>query len=80
MNKRINVILPDETLRLVDRIAGKGSRSRLIDLAVCQYLEHKNRQNLRMLLEQGAKNRAARDLELAQDWFAIDEQAWPKRK
>ena len=31
VNQRINVSLPEETLRLLDRVAGKGDRSRLID-------------------------------------------------
>ncbi len=38
MHKRINVTLPEETLRAIDRVAGDGQRSRLIDFAVRRFL------------------------------------------
>ena len=31
MSKRINIVLPDETLAVLDRVAAKGARSRFID-------------------------------------------------
>jgi metal-responsive CopG/Arc/MetJ family transcriptional regulator len=39
MSKRINVILPDATVAVLDRIASKGSRSRLISQAVLHYVK-----------------------------------------
>ena len=33
MNKRLNITLPEQTVRLMDRVAGKGQRSSLIDRA-----------------------------------------------
>ena len=81
MNRRINITLSEDTLRIMDRVAGKGSRSRLIDHAVREYVAQKNRQSLRKLLAEGAARRAERDRELTQEWFAIDERAWDgKRK
>ena len=38
MYKRINITLPESTVRLMERVAGKGERSRLVDDAVKQYL------------------------------------------
>lgn len=79
MNKRLNITLPQETVRLMDRIAGKGQRSRLIDQAVHHYVEQEGRSNLRKRLQEGARARAERDLQLAAEWFAIDE-ALPKTR
>jgi len=31
MNKRLNITLPEQTARLIDRVAGKGRRSSLIN-------------------------------------------------
>jgi metal-responsive CopG/Arc/MetJ family transcriptional regulator len=38
MSKRINVILPEETVRVLDRVSSKGDRSRLISAAVLYYV------------------------------------------
>ena len=73
MNRRLNITLPQETVRLMDRIAGKGQQSRLIDQAVHHYVEQKSRNLLRKRLQEGARARAERDLQLAAEWFAIDD-------
>ena len=39
MSKRINIILPDKTVAVLDRVASKGTRSRFIDRAVRHYVE-----------------------------------------
>lgn len=39
MHRRINITLPEETVRLIDRVAAKGDRSRLIDEAVRHYVQ-----------------------------------------
>jgi metal-responsive CopG/Arc/MetJ family transcriptional regulator len=36
MSKRINIILPDKTVAVLDRVTTKGNRSRFIDRAVRQ--------------------------------------------
>ncbi len=74
MRKRINVTLPEETLRLIDRVVQPGQRSRLINEAVQHYVEAKGRANLREQLREGAVRRAERDLEIAQEWFG--DEAW----
>jgi CopG family transcriptional regulator/antitoxin EndoAI len=79
MNKRLNITLPEQTVRLMDRVAGKGQRSRLIDQAVHRYVEKEGRTNLRKRLQEGARARAERDLQLAAEWFAVDE-ALPKTR
>jgi CopG family transcriptional regulator / antitoxin EndoAI len=80
MTKRINIVLPDETLRLLDKVAPRGNRSRLISEAVRHYLTSRARRNLAARMKQGAMADAQRDLEIAQEWFSVDEEAWqPKR-
>lgn len=78
MTKRINVILPAETVRALDRVASKGSRSRLIDQAVLFYLKAKSRENLRQRLKEGYKASAQENLKLAQEWFPVEEEACQK--
>lgn len=78
MSKRINVILSDETLAVLDRVAPRGNRSRLIDHAVRQYVKNRSRQNLRQRLKEGYLASAKLNLELAQEWFPLEEEAWQK--
>ena len=76
MNQRINVSLPEETLRLLDRVAGKGDRSRLIDQAVRYYIDQQGRSKLKKRLQEGAIRRAARDLQLTEEWLPLEEEVW----
>jgi CopG family transcriptional regulator/antitoxin EndoAI len=86
MNKRINIVLPEETIRVLDRVAPKGNRSRVISDAVIYYVTDRARNHLAERLKQGALANSRRDIELVEDWFPIDEEAWrhkkpvPKRK
>ncbi len=78
--KRINISLPEETLRLLDRVAKQGDRSALITEAVTAYLREHRRKVLRRRLKQGALVRAERDRHLAEEWFPLEEEAWERRK
>jgi CopG family transcriptional regulator/antitoxin EndoAI len=80
MTKRINVVLPEETIRVLDRIAPKGNRSRLISEAVIYYVTGRAKSNIAEQLRQGAMAHAGRDLELAGEWFSIDEEAWQRTR
>jgi CopG family transcriptional regulator/antitoxin EndoAI len=73
MRKRINITLPEETLELIDRVTEHGDRSRFIDEAVRHYIQETGRTNLRKRLKEGAIRRGARDLQLAEEWFPVDE-------
>jgi CopG family transcriptional regulator / antitoxin EndoAI len=75
VHQRINVSLPEETLRLLDRVAGKGDRSRFIDEAVRYYIDEQGRRELKKRLKEGAIRRAARDLQLSEEWFPLEEEA-----
>lgn len=77
MNKRLNITLPEETVRLMDRVAGKGGRSSLIDRAVRRCVKEETRANLRKQLTESYHAHAAFDLQLAEEWFPLEEEAWP---
>jgi CopG family transcriptional regulator/antitoxin EndoAI len=76
MSKRINIILPDQTVAVLDRVAPRGARSRFIDRAVRHYVETQGRQSLREQLKAGYRANAERDLAIAAEWFPLEEEAW----
>ena len=76
MRKRINISLPEETIELIDRVTEHGDRSRLIDEAVRRYIQETGRANLRKRLKEGAVRRAARDLQVTEEWLSVDEDVW----
>jgi CopG family transcriptional regulator/antitoxin EndoAI len=75
MSKRINIILPDKTVAVLDRVASKGARSRFIDRAVRHYVETQGRESLREQLKAGYLANAERDLAMAAEWFPLEEEA-----
>lgn len=78
MHKRVNITLQESTVRLLERAAGKGDRSRLVDEALRQYLRGITKTTLRKRLKEGAIRRADRDRALAEDWFLLEEETWRK--
>src|SRR5205809_1706070 len=78
MSKRVNIILPDATLKILDRVAAKGDRSRFISQAVMHYVQTHGAANLRERLKQGALANAKLDLEIAEEWFPVEQEAWQR--
>ena len=76
MNKRINIVLPETTLAVLDRVAPRGARSRFIDGAVLHFIETQAKQTLREQLKAGYSANAQRDLAIASEWFSLEEKAW----
>ncbi len=74
MSKRINIILPDKTVSVLDRVTTKGNRSRFISSAVLHFVETSGKENLRKRLKEEALANAERDLALAADWFPLEEE------
>ena len=62
MSKRINIILPDKTVAVLDRVASKGARSGFIDQVVRHYFETQGAERLRGQLKAGYQANAERDL------------------
>jgi len=76
--RRINITLPEETIRLIERVAKKGDRSFLISEAVHRYVALVGKTRLRRLLKEGAIRHAERDLKLVAEWCGLDEIPWRK--
>jgi len=75
-NQRINVILPTATVAVLDRVATKGSRSALIDQAIRHYVKTQGQRRLRDRLKEEALVNSERDLQMAAEWFPLEEEAW----
>ncbi|HWZ44558.1 MAG TPA: hypothetical protein VNW97_13870 [Candidatus Saccharimonadales bacterium] len=74
MSKRINIVLPDSTLAVLDRVACKGSRSQFISRAVLHFIEVQGKKTLRERLKREALANAERDVAMAADWFPLEEE------
>jgi CopG family transcriptional regulator/antitoxin EndoAI len=72
--QRVDVTLLKETVRLLEKIAKRGDRSRLVDQAIRYYAKEMSRTNLKKQLKDGAIVNASRDLNLVEDWFSIDDE------
>ena len=76
MSKRINVLLPEKTIAILNRVAKSGNRSRFIDRAIVQYVETQGKRRLREELKAGYIANAERDRVLAEEWLPLDNEAW----
>jgi hypothetical protein len=76
MAKRINIMLPEDTVRTIDRLARPGQRSRFIARAVQHYIITASPEALQERLKQAAIRDRDLDLEIANDWFAVDQEQW----
>lgn len=77
-HQRINITLPRATVNLLEKSVEKGNRSRFLNQAIRFYFEEVGRANLRKLLKEGAIKRSKRDLEIAKEWFPLENEAWSK--
>ncbi|MGO8789680.1 MAG: hypothetical protein ACLQVL_20165 [Terriglobia bacterium] len=78
MNRRINVMLPDQALAMLDRLTTRGDRSRFISRAVMHYVQCRGRESLRERLKAGYRANAEESLKIAAEWFPLEEEAWQK--
>ena len=78
MSRRVNIILPEGTIRTIDRLVKPGGRSRFINQAVEHFVTHQSAEALRNQLERAAIRDRDLDREVAADWFAVDTEAWKK--
>jgi len=53
MSERINSVLPEKTLAVLDRVAPKGNRSRFVSEAVLHRVEAQGKQSLHEQLKAG---------------------------
>ncbi len=76
--ERVNITLRRDTVGLLSRVTSKGTRSRFIDDAIRERVASLERARLRKQLEAGYTARAARDLTMVEEWFAVDEDTWER--
>ncbi len=77
-HKRLNITLPESTVTLLETVTNKGERSSFINVAIKSYVKQVKQESLRERLKEGAVVRSKRDLELADEWFNIEEELWQK--
>ena len=78
MSKRINIILPDTTVAVLDRVVPRGNRSRFINRAVLHLVKSEGTANLTERLKAGALANARLNLELAEEWFPVEQETWQR--
>ena len=71
-HERVNITLPKDTLRLIDRVTKKTNRSRFLDCAVHFYIAKIGRTNLKTRLRAGAVARRDSDEAIAEEWFPVE--------
>ena len=76
MHRRINITLPADTVRLLDRVASKGDRSRFFDEAVREQAKRAAKARLRKDLKEGYLRENQINRQLAEEWFLLDQEAW----
>ena len=72
MTKRINIVLPETTIRTIDRLVKPGQRSEFINQAVQHFVANRSTEALRAQLERAAVRDNDLDREIAAEWFAVD--------
>jgi CopG family transcriptional regulator/antitoxin EndoAI len=80
MSKRINIMLPEKTVAVLDRVAPKGQRSSFISRAVLHFVESQGKRSLRQQLKAGYQANAEESLRIAAEWFPLEEEAWRKSR
>jgi hypothetical protein len=76
MNKRLNIVLPETTVRTIARLAKPGERSRFIDRAVRHYVATQSTEALKAQLERTAVRDRDLDRQVAKEWSAVDQELW----
>jgi metal-responsive CopG/Arc/MetJ family transcriptional regulator len=79
MSKRINIVLPETTVKVLDRVAPKGNRSSFISRAVLHYVHSVDKRRLKEQLEAGYQANAEENLKIALEWFPLEEEACNER-
>lgn len=74
MHRQINIALPEETMKLIEETMPQIELERLIDDALKNYIAQYAEASLREQLKEGAIRRQERDLNLAREWFDLEEE------
>jgi CopG family transcriptional regulator/antitoxin EndoAI len=76
--RRIIVTMPPDLLRQVEEMAAElnFNRSQFIRQALEAFLEEQRRRELRELLKEGYLYRAQESLEMAEEFYSVEQEAW----
>lgn len=74
--KRINITLPESTVAMLEDVADNGTRSTFIDAAIKKHIHEIRNQELKDQIKAGSIANAERDLEMAREWFDLEEEVW----
>ena len=74
--QRINITLPTDTLRLLERTIPVRRRSRVINAALRSYIGAHTRTEIRESLKESALSRAREAREISEAWLPLAEEAW----
>ena len=76
--RRVMITMPPDLLRQTDEAATRldSSRSQLIRQAIVFFLEEQRRRELRELLKEGYLARAQESLEMAEEFYVAEQEAW----
>ncbi len=75
MNQRFEITLSQETINKIMALSTRENLSNFIDQAVNFYIKEINANYLKEQLKEGAIKRRERDLEIAESWFELEEEA-----
>ncbi|NEQ39179.1 MAG: hypothetical protein F6K40_24175 [Okeania sp. SIO3I5] len=78
MDRKLNITIPEATMQLIEETMPQENLEQLINKALNFYIKQNLSENLKEELRIGAIKRAERDLQLAEEWYELEEEAWEK--
>ena len=73
---RLNITLPDELARQLEKVAGSRNKSSFIAEALKQRIKQMKEEELNKILKEGYKERKQESLLIAKDFEPVDLEAW----
>jgi metal-responsive CopG/Arc/MetJ family transcriptional regulator len=73
---RLNISLPKDLARALDKLTGPRKRSRFISEAISQRVQQLQREEIERILEQGYRADRQESLDLAKEFEAVDLEGW----
>ena len=74
--KRLNITIGQDTWQKIKTVVPRMERSRFIDNALRVYLSKSKISDLKKKLKQEVLDNKIQDLEVANEWFALDNDNW----
>jgi len=74
--KRVDFTLPIETITLLGQAVPRGKRSELVDQALRVYIRHLKQKDLQQTMRKEALADADDNLQIVEEWSAVDNETW----